>query len=674
MKKLFILLLLFFSFLTINTNSYGACGTPKVSTFGTTNKTSNSALVSWARVSGALSYNVEYRIRNVGASYSLPISTTTTSLQINGLQPSTNYEFIVQTVCTANQLSSFSSSGWFTTLQGTSTNCTVPNLNSFGTRNKTSNSIECYWNSTGAVSYNVQYRIRNSGSNYSTAFNTLTTSIVLTNLQPLTNYEFIVQSVCGSGSSAYSASGWFTTLNSTTTTCAIPGNLSVSNITINSSTLNWSAISGALSYNINYRIFGSTSWINQTSSINSINLTNLTSNSTYEFQVRSVCSAGSSAFATSTFTTLPVGVSTLVPRFDHIVVVIGENTNASSVYGSSSAPYINALATGGAKFTNSFAITHPSQPNYLHLFAGSNQGVTNNNVPSSHFTTPNLARELINAGKTFVYYSDGLPSVGYDGASSGEYRRRHNALANWMGTSNNQVSSSLNQPFTNFPTNFNNLPSVAFVVPDLCNDGHDVCAPYNNRVKQYDAWVENNLNSYKQWCINNNSLLIVTYDEDDGSAANNIITVFYGDNVVPGVYNQTINHHIVLRTIEDANQLSTHAGAAATSTPITYCWESIAPVLKTKSNNFGESEEVIVYPNPTNKEINIDLKGFEDKDLNIELINSLGQIKLSRMYRITESSFKINYNENDIALDPGFYLVKIEIGQNKKIYKKIIVN
>ena len=266
------------------------------------------------------------------------------------------------------------------------------------------------------------------------------------------------------------------------------------------------------------------------------------------------------------------GKAQTVPAFSHIVIVIGENTASGSVFGSSNAPYINALAAAGAKFTNSFAIEHPSQPNYLDLYSGSNQGITNDNLPSAHFTTANLGKELIAAGKTFTTYSDGLPSVGYDGASSGSYARKHNPAANWMGTGTNQIPTTTNQPFTAFPTTFSSLPSVSFVVPDLCHDGHDVCAPLNNSVKQYDTWVQQNLDAYKTWCIANNSLLIVTYDEDDGSSSNKISTVFYGANVAVNTYTQTINHYSILRMMEDAFGITTHAGAAATASLINFCW------------------------------------------------------------------------------------------------------
>src|SRR5438046_5671574 len=69
---------------------------------------------------------------------------------------------------------------------------------------------------------------------------------------------------------------------------------------------------------------------------------------------------------------LPAGseARTLVPTPDHVVIVVEENHGYSQIIGSGSAPYIDHLAAKGALFTDSRAISHPSQPNYLDLFAG----------------------------------------------------------------------------------------------------------------------------------------------------------------------------------------------------------------------------------------------------------------------------------------------------------------
>jgi len=70
-----------------------------------------------------------------------------------------------------------------------------------------------------------------------------------------------------------------------------------------------------------------------------------------------------------------------VPTPDHVVIVVYENKDAEQVVGSPDAPYLTSLSTSGADFTDAHAETHPSQPNYLALFSGSTQGVTDDSCP-----------------------------------------------------------------------------------------------------------------------------------------------------------------------------------------------------------------------------------------------------------------------------------------------------
>jgi acid phosphatase len=255
------------------------------------------------------------------------------------------------------------------------------------------------------------------------------------------------------------------------------------------------------------------------------------------------------------------GVAAAVPRPDHVVIVIFENKPVSSIIGSSNAPYINSLANQGATMTQSFALTHPSQPNYIQLFSGSAQGVTSDACPKNFTGRANLGRQLINAGLSFKGYSEGMPSDGYTGCTSGRYARKHNP---WVDFDNVPAASNLR--FSRFPTDFTTLPTASIVVPDLCNDMHD-CS-----VSTGDTWLRNHLDAYAQWAKTHNSLLIVTFDEDDHSASNHIATVFFGQHVKPGKYSERITHYTVLRTIEDAYALAP-INNAATATPITDIWQ-----------------------------------------------------------------------------------------------------
>jgi phosphatidylinositol-3-phosphatase len=246
-----------------------------------------------------------------------------------------------------------------------------------------------------------------------------------------------------------------------------------------------------------------------------------------------------------------------LPRPDHVVVVIEENHGYSQIIGSPSAPYINSLAAAGASFTQSFAVTHPSEPNYLALFSGSTQGVTDDSCPNN-FSAVNLGSELIGAGLGFKGYSESMPSNGYTGCDTGTYARKHNP---WVMFSN--VPASDNLTFASFPTDFTTLPPVSFVVPNLDDDMHD------GTIAQGDSWLKGHLDSYAQWAKTHNSELILTWDEDeDGGGNNQIATVMVGASVKTGRYSEHVNHYNVLRTLEDFYGLP-HAGASASATPIT---------------------------------------------------------------------------------------------------------
>ena len=258
-------------------------------------------------------------------------------------------------------------------------------------------------------------------------------------------------------------------------------------------------------------------------------------------------------------TTSPATAANGVPQLSHVVVVILENHSYNEILGGTSAPYIKSLAASGAKMTQSFAVTHPSEPNYLQLFSGSNQGVTNDSCPHT-FSTANLGASLLSSGKTFVGYSESMPSDGYTGCTSGDYARKHNPWVNFT-----NVPASSNLRFSRFPTTYSSLPTVSFVVPNLCNDMHD-CS-----IATGDTWVTNHLDGYVQWAKTHNSALLLTFDEDDSSQSNRIATVFVGQHVRVGSFSEHINHDNVLRTLEDMYALP-YAGASSSATPITDIW------------------------------------------------------------------------------------------------------
>jgi len=241
---------------------------------------------------------------------------------------------------------------------------------------------------------------------------------------------------------------------------------------------------------------------------------------------------------------LPAAAQAAYPKVDHVVVVIEENHGFSQIFGSPDCPTINTLASNGVLLTHSYAISHPSEPNYLALFGGGTFGVKDDVCPplGSPYGAPNLAAALAAAGARFAGYSEDLPADGLacaDQAKSG-YRRKHNGWVDFAG-----LSPTANLPFTAFPKALTSLPEVAFVVPNMEHDMHD------GTPAEADAWLKQNLSGYADWCQANNGLLIVTFDEDNGAEQNHILTLAYGRQLGGGDDSERVDHYRLLRLLCD---------------------------------------------------------------------------------------------------------------------------
>jgi len=263
-------------------------------------------------------------------------------------------------------------------------------------------------------------------------------------------------------------------------------------------------------------------------------------------------------------------IAQALPRPDHIVIVIAENHAYSQIIGNPDAPYINALAAKGMLLTQSYGVTHPSQPNYIALFSGDTQGIDSNACPYD-LSGDNLASALLGRGFSFMSYAESMPAAGYKGCIRGAYVRKHNPVANWSNL------AAYNQPFTAFPQDFNQLPSVALVIPDMNNGMHD------GSIAEGDTWLAQNIDAYAQWAMTHNSLLIVTWDEDNDSEQNRIPTLLLGAMVKPGTSAQRVDHYNVLRTIEEMFGLP-YLGNSATASPIADIWQALPAATSTQES------------------------------------------------------------------------------------------
>ena len=94
------------------------------------------------------------------------------------------------------------------------------------------------------------------------------------------------------------------------------------------------------------------------------------------------------------------GSSRVLPSPAHVVVIVFENKDASTI-DASSAPAFTALGQRYAQLTNYSAVTHPSLPNYLALVSGSTHGITSDCV-TCRIRGKTIGDQLTAAGRSWV--------------------------------------------------------------------------------------------------------------------------------------------------------------------------------------------------------------------------------------------------------------------------------
>ena len=225
---------------------------------------------------------------------------------------------------------------------------------------------------------------------------------------------------------------------------------------------------------------------------------------------------------------------------DHIIFLWLENKDFTSIIGRKAAPYINSLIARGTLFTNSYAITHPSYPNYVDFFAGNDNGIINDAcIYNSTIATPNLYSILDGVGKSFAWYSEDLPMMGSKICREGDYVQKHNPTTIFT-----NVPSNANKRFADFPTDYNHLENVVCISPNQMNDMH------SGSIKQGDEWFKKHLSPLVDWCITHNSVFVIYFDEGEYDNDNRIPVLAVGQHVKEGYRaNAQYDHFCWTKTI-----------------------------------------------------------------------------------------------------------------------------
>lgn len=245
-----------------------------------------------------------------------------------------------------------------------------------------------------------------------------------------------------------------------------------------------------------------------------------------------------------------------MPKFSHVIVMVFENEEYSSIIGNSSLPNFNKLAKQYTLLTNDFAVTHPSLPNYIALTSGNTQGI-NSDCATCTANVTNIADLVESSGRTWKAYMESMPSACTLNSVSG-YTPNHDPFVHYNDIRNSATRCQQHVvPLTQLDIDLQNraLPSFAWISPNLCDSGHDCGAagadkfmgPEVNKIISSPAFDQN-------------SLLIVTFDEGTSGlsccslpsqAGGKVATILISGLVKPGFQDGTAySHYSILKTIE----------------------------------------------------------------------------------------------------------------------------
>lgn len=254
------------------------------------------------------------------------------------------------------------------------------------------------------------------------------------------------------------------------------------------------------------------------------------------------------------------------PSFKKVVIVMFENGDPAEALAQ---PFFARLAKDGARLAEYYAVTHPSQPNYIALVAGDTLGVDGDKNITLEET--NLADLMEVAGKSWKIYAEGYPGNCFLGARSGKYARKHVPLLSFKNVQDDPKRCGRVVEASSFFSDFKagKLPDYSMYVPDLDNDGHDT------GMEAADKWFGEQFGPLlEDPKFGKDLLLVATFDEDDSNGPNRVLTLLYGagvkaDFVSPNRY----DHYGLLRTVEDQLGIGTLGRQDASATPIAGVWK-----------------------------------------------------------------------------------------------------
>lgn len=242
--------------------------------------------------------------------------------------------------------------------------------------------------------------------------------------------------------------------------------------------------------------------------------------------------------------------------FERFFVIWLENTDFDKAAESDGLSY---LAQYGITLDNYWAVTHPSEPNYMASVAGDYFALDDDRFISLPKNVSTIVDLLDSKNISWGEYQEHLPYTGFEGFNfsnqetyANDYVRKHNPLVIYESVTDDKDNLKNIKNFTQFNEDLENhtLPQWAFITPNMTNDGHDT------NINVAADWSKNFLEPLLQnEYFMNNTLVLLTFDENDNYALKNKVFALLLGGVIPDELKGTIDstfydHYSEISTVE----------------------------------------------------------------------------------------------------------------------------
>lgn len=435
------------------------------------------------------------------------------------------------------------------------------------------------------------------------------------------------------GNIFYDISNTNFTISGTPPTCTAPAGLASSGITATAATVSWTAVSGASSYDVDYKTTASSTWINAATATTStsVNLSGLTALTTYDWRVRANCASGSSTYTAAQFTT--TGTTTCLNAYEAnetlaTAAAVATNTALSAAIGSATDKdwYSFTVST-----TSNLNITLTNLPGDYDIILYNSAGTELARSENGGTTSETITRSASAAG---TYY---IQVFGYNGAFSTTVCYGLNIGATTVTGCASTYDNSTNGTFAGAPQIPLNTNITGLVSPSGDND-------------------------YYKFVITTGGTITVTLSTlpaDYDIRLFNSAQTQVGISQAGGTSSETINYTAAAGTYylrvygynNANNATSCYTLRVATGT-----------ASREGAPTYTGTLKVNVFPNPAISILNVNIAGTTSRSV-IKIMDVNGRLLMNKP--VAEGNTKLNVN----AYPSGVYMLLVTDEQGKGIYQ-----